>query len=491
MLGAKEILIKVKGDNKDFKQSMSGANASMKGFATTTTVSTGTAAASTKAMGLSMASSLALATAGITVLIGGAIALAGAIKDVMGASIEDQEATSKTIALLEQQGIAWDDVGDSVLSYIEDIEALTTIGDTELQTSFNELITSGMSVQEALDGMSAAAAIANGSEMSLSAATKALGKEFTTGTSRLKDYGIEADSYASILGQVTDKMGDGSQASETLSGKWKLLSNELMNNLKPLGEAMIPILTSLMEGLIWGTKTVLPPLIYNLKMMLLPIKGLITYMKILSVVAQAAWEALNGNFTESKRLLNDVIELETAYVNEIKNTILNIEKKTDAIKASGTALRENAEISAEADAAIGTTSASVGTADASETPYTTSSGNIIDPTRSIDYNYKANGNWIGSDGSYVSAEDMGVSDAPTPEPTTFGFDTPYNPVMTSPSLTTSLVKDGNKIAEHGNEQTEQVIKLLEDIKKKSWNTSSSGFGRMTPAPIYARDSGGI
>jgi len=487
MLGAKEILIKVKGDNKNFKQSMSGANTSMKGFATTTTVATGTAAASTKAMGISMASSLALATGGITVLIGGALALAGAIKDVMGASVEDQEATSKTIALLEQQGVAWDDVGDSVLSYIEDIEALTTIGDTELQTSFNELITSGMSVQEALDGMSAAAAIANGSEMSLSAATTALGKEFTTGTSRLKNYGIEADSYASILDQVNDTMGDGSQASETLGGKWKVLSNELMNNLKPLGEAMIPVLTTLMNTLIWGAKNVMPPLIYSLKIITLPIKALITGLKVLSVVAQAAWEALNGNFIESKRLLNETIAMEIAYANEIKNTILNREKETDAIKASGVALRENAEIST-GDATVSAPSASVGTTTGVKTP----SG--------FDDKWKAEGNWIGSDGSYMSAKEMGMSGAATPEPTTSdrkiedpypGFNPVFNPVMTPRSLENTLVKDGNKIAEYGNEQTEQVIKLLEDIKKKSWNTSSSGFGRMLPAPIYARDSGGI
>ena len=222
MLDAKDILVKLKGDNKDFKGAMAGANTSMKGFATTTTSSTAVAATSTKAMSLSMAASLAIATVGLTALIGGVVALVGALGKAVSASAEDAEATARTAALLEQQGIAWESVGDHVLNYIEDLERLTLYGDTELQTSFNELIASGMGVEGALEGMSAAAAIANSTELSLTAATQMLGKEFTTGTSRLKNYGIEADNFEGILAQVNETMGDGGHVTDTASGKFEL-----------------------------------------------------------------------------------------------------------------------------------------------------------------------------------------------------------------------------------------------------------------------------
>ena len=341
MIGAKDILIKLKGDNKQFKGQMTGASTSMKGFATTTQTSTAVAATSTKVMALSMAASLAVATLGITVLIGGVMGLIGAVKKSAAASAEDQEMTAKTIALLEQQGIAWDSVGGHVLNYIEDLERLTTYGDTELQESFNEFVSAGMSVEEALKATSAAAAIAASGQMALGAATMVLRKEFTVGTSRLKNWGIEAESMDEILEQVTTKFGDGSQASETFSGKMKVLSNELMNALKPQMEELIPVAMDLLNAMIWGAKNVLPILIHMFKMLIIPIKFVIMNFTILINTAKAAWEALNGNFDVARAHLETNLDLAQQFNTETYNTILNIQEETVEAENLGTALNDN------------------------------------------------------------------------------------------------------------------------------------------------------
>lgn len=341
MIGAKDILIKLKGDNKQFKGQMAGANTSMKGFATTTKTSTAVAATSTKAMSLSMAASLAVATAGITVVIGGVMALVGALKKGVAGAAEDAEATARTIALLKEQGIAWESVGDHVLNYIEDLERLTLYGDTELQTSFNEFIISGMSVEEALSGMSAAAALANGSELSLTAATKYLGKEFTTGTSRLKDYGIEGENFAEVMDVINEKMGDGSHVTETASGKFELLKIEFMDQAKILGTELLPVISDLLNAMIWGAKNVLPILIHMFKMLIIPIKFVITGFTILISTATAAWEALNGNFDAARAHLETNLDLAKEFNKETYNTILNIKDETVETENLGTALNDN------------------------------------------------------------------------------------------------------------------------------------------------------
>lgn len=326
MLGAKQILINVKGDNKNFKTAMAGASTSMKGFATTT------------------ASSMAIATAGITIILAGVVALTGALKSAVGAAAEDQEATARTISLLEEQGIAWNDVGDDVLNYIENLERLTLFGDTELQTSFNELIASGMSVDEALAGMSAAAAIANSTEMSLSGATKALGKEFTTGTSRLKDYGIEAENFNDIISQVTDTMGDGGHVTETVAGKYELLKIELGDQAKLIGNSLLPAISSLLESLIWIAKYVIPDLIYAMSLLKLPFITVIGLAKSFIKVLEAGWEALHGNFKKSKELLNESKEILSETWEEMQDVVWQLDRNNDTLDDTNDKLKGNLKI---------------------------------------------------------------------------------------------------------------------------------------------------
>lgn len=321
MVGAKDILVKITGNNKQFKSQMAGASGSMTGFAGTTVGSTATAAGATKAMSISMAASLAVATAGITVVIAGVVALAGALKAAVTGAADDAAVTAQTTALLEQQGIVWESVSGKVTNHIEALQNLTGFGDTELQESFNTFIASGMSVEDALLAMDAATAIAASGEMNLSTATKSINKEFTTGTSKLKDYGIEADNFGSILDQVTGKFGDGSQRAETFEGKMGILSEAIMDELKPAVAGLIPIAMGFLDILVWGAKNVLPPLIYVFKILLIPIKGVIVGFKQIYEVALAAWAAITGDWDKAKLHYDNVIKLQNDYNNEIKETI--------------------------------------------------------------------------------------------------------------------------------------------------------------------------
>ena len=339
MLGAKDILVKLKGDNKNFKGAMTGASGSMKGFATTTATSSTVAATSTKAMALSMASSMAIATAGITIIIGGVVALAGALKAAVQGASDDADVTAQTTALLKQQGIAWESVSGKVTDHIEALQNLTGFGDTELQESFNTFVASGMNVEEALLAVNAATAIAASGEMGLATATKAVGKEYTTGTSKLKDYGIEADTYTESLKQITAAFGDGSQRAETFEGKMGVLTEAIMDQLKPLGAQLLPIIMDVLDAFIWGAQNVLPPLIRGFGLLMIPIKGVIMNLKSIYEVAKAAWAALTGDWKAAETHLQNIKDLQKEFVDDSIRTIKNIERETDAQDGLTTAVK--------------------------------------------------------------------------------------------------------------------------------------------------------
>ena len=339
MLGAKDILVKITGDNKNFKGAMTGASGSMKGFATTTAVSSTAAATSTKAMALSMATSMAIATAGITLVIGGVVALAGALKAAVQGASDDADVTAQTTALLGQQGIAWDSVSGKVIDHIEALQNLTGFGDTELQESFNTFLASTMSVDDALLAMDAATAIAASGEMSLTAATKAVNKEYTTGTSKLKDFGIESDNFGSILDQVNSKFGDGSQRADTFAGKMGILTEAIMDQLKPLGAQLLPIIMDVLDVFIWGAQNVLPPLIRGFGLLMIPIKGVIMNLKQIYEVAKAAWAALTGDWEAAEKHWKNIGDLQREFVDDSIRTIKNIERETDAQDGLTTAVK--------------------------------------------------------------------------------------------------------------------------------------------------------
>ena len=329
MLGAKDILVKIKGDNKQFKGAMTGANTSMKGFAATTASSSTVAATSTKAMALSMASSMAIATAGITIVIGGVVALAGALKAAVQGASDDADVTAQTTALLKQQGVAWNDVSGAVTNHIEALQNLTGFGDTELQESFNTFVASGMNVEDALLAVNAAAAVAASGEMGLATATKAVGKEYTTGTSKLKDYGIEGDNFTETMTQITAAFGDGSQRAETFEGKMGILTEAIMDQLKPLGSQLLPIITDVLDVFIWGAKYVLPSVVYAFKVLIIPIKVIIASLKQIYEVASAAWAALTGDWEAAEKHLNIAVDIQKELNDSTINTLKNIETEAD------------------------------------------------------------------------------------------------------------------------------------------------------------------
>ena len=114
-LGAKDILIQLKGDTKNFKGAMSDADKSM-----------GALSKSVSKYGPAMAAGLA---------VGSAAFLALTVK--MAAA--EEAVNRQTESMLKSQGIMWSSVKDEVTGYINELEQLTAYGDTDLQMAFNRM----------------------------------------------------------------------------------------------------------------------------------------------------------------------------------------------------------------------------------------------------------------------------------------------------------------------------------------------------------------
>lgn len=231
-MGAKDILIQLKGDNKNFKKSLKGADSSMGSFAK-----------NVKSYGPLMAASFAAGTAAIVAMT---IKMAAA----------EEVVNKQTESILKSKGIMWSSVSKEVTDYINELERLTTYGDTDLQMAFNRMISAGMSYEESMKSMNMVTDIAYTKDMNLVAAADLVTKGYNGQASSLKRYGIIVkdgvtglEALNEIQGVVNSTFADAEAQTDTLEGQLSSLKNTSDDFKEAIGARLLPEISNFTVGI--------------------------------------------------------------------------------------------------------------------------------------------------------------------------------------------------------------------------------------------------
>lgn len=234
-LGAKDILVQLKGDNKDFKKSLKGADSSMGSFTK-----------SIKAYGPLMAASFVAGTAAVVAMT---VKMAAA----------EEVVNRQTESMLKSKGIMWESVSEELTGYINELERLTAYGDTDLQMAFNSMISAGLSYKEAMNSMSMVTDIAYTKNMNLVASADLVSKAYNGQASSLKRYGIVvaggvkgAEALDAVQVEVNKSFADASERSQTFEGRMEALTNNMDDFKEAIGEPLLDPLTELVGLFVEG-----------------------------------------------------------------------------------------------------------------------------------------------------------------------------------------------------------------------------------------------
>lgn len=216
---ANQILIKIKGDDKDFQQSISKSNKSMSSFAT-----------KAKSYGPMVGAAFAAAAVGFVAM------------SIKWAAAEEV-VSKQTAALLKAQGVMWADVSGELDAYMKQLERLTTYNDTDLQIAFNSMIAAGMSYTEAMNSMNTVTSMAFSLNRDLGSMAQLVGKAYNGQTGELSRYGIVLGETMTLQEFVAQNFADASARSETLKGQLGNLNNQIHNVGEVIGTELLPPLT--------------------------------------------------------------------------------------------------------------------------------------------------------------------------------------------------------------------------------------------------------
>lgn len=234
---AKDILIHIKGDDKDFQGAIRNSDKSM-----------GTFASKMQQYGPMIGAAFVGAAAGFVAM---SVKMAAA-----------EEAVSRqTEALLKSQGVMWNNVSDELDSYMKQLEDLTAYNDTDLQQAFNTMIAAGMSYTEAIESMNTVTSMSFSLNRDLASMALLVGKAYNGQTGELSRYGIVLDEsldktekFAGLQQYVADNFADASDRADTFEGQMEALKNETSNFAEALGAELLPGLTDFVKILVDGSE---------------------------------------------------------------------------------------------------------------------------------------------------------------------------------------------------------------------------------------------
>lgn len=234
---AKDILIHIKGDDKDFQTALKKSDASMSTFTS-----------KMQQYGPMIGAAFVTAAAGFVAM---SVKMAAA-----------EEAVSRqTEALLKSQGVMWNNVSGELDSYMKQLEDLTAYNDTDLQQAFNTMIAAGMSYTEAIESMNTVTSMSFSLNRDLASMALLVGKAYNGQTGELSRYGIVLDEsldktekFAGLQQYVADNFADASDRADTFEGQMEALKNETSNFAEALGAELLPGLTDFVKLLVEGSE---------------------------------------------------------------------------------------------------------------------------------------------------------------------------------------------------------------------------------------------
>lgn len=234
---AKDILIHIKGDDKDFQGAIRNSDKSM-----------GTFASKMQQYGPMIGAAFVGAAAGFVAM---------SVK----MSAAEEAVSRQTEALLKSQGVMWTNVSGELDSYMKQLEDLTAYNDTDLQQAFNTMIAAGMSYTEAIESMNTVTSMSFSLNRDLASMALLVGKAYNGQTGELSRYGIVLDEsldktekFTGLQQYVADNFADASDRADTFEGQMEGLKNETSNFAEALGAELLPGLTDFVKLLVEGSE---------------------------------------------------------------------------------------------------------------------------------------------------------------------------------------------------------------------------------------------
>jgi len=209
---------------------------------------------------------------------GAGIAMIGQAVGFLQGSVKAAEDSERVMAILKQtvenQGTAWDTVKGSIDKTLQSMQATTRFSDEELATALTTLVTHGMSVETAMGALKTAMDTATGTGKPLQTIVEGIGKAYEgqdTALTRLvpaigdldEKMGAGAtsgDKFQATLGLLNDRFGGTAAAdAATYAGVQERMGNAWDQFQETIGNAVLPALTNLMNGLMnIGTQAIGP-----------------------------------------------------------------------------------------------------------------------------------------------------------------------------------------------------------------------------------------
>ncbi len=198
---------------------------------------------------------------------------------------EEEAASVRTAALLKAQGIEWDNVKSSLISYFSELEKLTAYNDTDVQNAFNELIVSGVDYQTALENMEIVTRLAYGAQIDLSTAAMYVGRGIQGNSDMLARHipaiqklNENQRTWANVQKILNETMPESTARAKSLQGATANLSNQFQNLAEAVGTFFIPALTAVITPLAslfnWLSKIPLVPTIIGVGLLTVAFIGL-------------------------------------------------------------------------------------------------------------------------------------------------------------------------------------------------------------------------
>jgi hypothetical protein len=170
------------------------------------------------------------------------------LQSSINAAAKEEQQLRTLQSVIENQGEKWSDLSENVSDYITTLERSTMFTDDQLIPSMKQLINSGMSAREAMNALATATDLATAKGIDLETSANLIGKAYMGNTEALKRYGIQADDFNGVMGEIQNKFGGtATKEMDTYNGQLQIMEDYFSSIAKMLGNVFTPILKDAMK----------------------------------------------------------------------------------------------------------------------------------------------------------------------------------------------------------------------------------------------------